>query len=140
LVVKDTSMLKIILLSLLLTIPILCACTTINFTAPTPTALATGIEGYVTIGPMCPGPVPAFGTQCPDQPYQATLIILDGDNNQITQIQSDIDGFFRITLEPGTYTIHPVPGKTFPNASDQSVKVMEGEYTRVLIQYDSGIR
>jgi len=133
-------MLKITLLSLFKTLLVLSACTPINFTALTPTAKATGIEGYVTIGPMCPGPVASVGTPCPDQPYQSTLIILDVNNHQITQVESDTDGFFRVVLEPGTYTIHPEQGKIFSTASDLSVKVVEGEYTQVLIQYDSGIR
>ena len=89
---------------------------------------------------MCPGPVPVGGDTCPDQPYQATIIILDSNNKQITQAQTDASGQFIIPLNPGTYTLHPVSGKPFPIASDQTVVVTEGQYIHVTIQFDTGMR
>ena len=106
-------------------------------TSPTP---SSGIEGYVTEGPMCPGPVPIGTNTCPDQPYQATISVLDANDTQITQIQTDVNGYFKITLPPGTYILHPEPGKPFPHASDQSVVVRAGQFTQLTIIYDTGMR
>jgi len=105
--------------------------------SPTP---SSGIEGHVTEGPMCPGPVPIGNNTCPDQPYQATISILNANNTKITQIQTDVYGYFKISLSPGTYILHPQLGKPFPHASDQSVAVTNGQYIQVTIMYDTGMR
>lgn len=105
--------------------------------SPTP---SSGIEGRVTEGPMCPGPVPVGNNPCPDQPYQATISILDANNTKIIQIQTDVNGYFKVTLAPGTYILHPEAGKPFPYASDQSVVVIDGQYIQVTILYDTGMR
>ena len=128
-------MLKRFILPLLLLLVSVSACT------QTPTAIPTsGIEGRATEGPMCPGPVRVGDNSCPDQPYQANIIVLDSDNNKITQIQADANGYFIIPLDPGTYTLHPEPGKPFPIAADQTVVVTVGQYTQVSILYDTGMR
>jgi hypothetical protein len=102
---------------------------------------SSGIEGYVTQGPMCPGPVPVNGsTECADQPYQATITILDSGSNEVARIQSDTAGYFKLTLAPGTYTLHPISEKVLPHASDQQVTVIAGEYTQVNVMYDTGMR
>jgi len=114
-----------------------CALGAPTTTSPTP---SSGIEGHVTEGPMCPGPVQIGINSCPDQPYQAIISILDENNTQITQIQTDVNGSFKITLVPGTYILHPEPGKPFPHASDQAVVVTDGQYTQITIMYDTGMR
>lgn len=101
---------------------------------------ASGIEGRVTEGPMCPGPVQIGNNTCPDQPYQATISVLNANNTQINQVQTDIYGYFKIPLFPGTYILHPASGTPLPRASDQSVVVSEGQYTQVTIIYDTGMR
>jgi hypothetical protein len=105
--------------------------------SPTPTS---GIEGQVIEGPMCPGPVAIGGNNCPDQPYQATISILDANNKPMTQFQTDSPGYFKIVLPPGTYILHPETDKPFPHAADQSVTVRDGQYTQVTIMYDTGMR
>jgi hypothetical protein len=105
--------------------------------APT---LSSGIEGYVTEGPMCPGPVRIGATNCQDRPYQATMTVLDANNNQINQFQTDINGYFKISLAPGTYILHPESGKPFPHAAEQSVEVANGQFTQVTVLYDTGMR
>lgn len=117
----------------------LSACTQESPASPSPVILS-GIEGYVTEGPMCPGPVPADNSQCPDQPYQATITILDSNNNQVTQVQSDALGYFKLTLTPGAYILHPESGKPLPYAADQSIIVTPGLFTQVAISYDTGMR
>ena len=128
------------------------ACTPLVQITPSPTPLSTlvqttpsptpssGIEGQVLQGPMCGGPVRAGTNDCPDQPYQATLIVLDSNGNQVIQLQSDQNGYFTITLEPGTYILHPVSGKPLPRAVDQTVVVIDGKFTQITITYDTGMR
>lgn len=105
----------------------------------TPTG-SSGIEGHVTEGPMCPGPVSIGATECQDQPYQANITILDANKDQITQFQTDSNGYFKIPLAPGTYILHPESDKPLPNAADQIVIVTEGQFTQVSIIYDTGLR
>jgi len=102
--------------------------------------ITSGIEGYVTKGPMCPGPVQIGSEECKDQPYQAIISILDASYNQITQIQTDDNGYFKILLAAGTYILHPESGNPLPIADDQTVIVTGEQFIQVSIQYDTGIR
>ncbi len=81
---------------------IVTACTPL----PAPAPADSGIEGNVTVGPMCP--VVQVDIPCPDQPYQATLTVLTSIGHQkIVQFQTDANGVFRVTLVPGEYILHP---------------------------------
>jgi hypothetical protein len=104
---------------------------------PTPSG---GIEGLVKEGPMCPGPVAIGDMKCKDQPYQATISILDVNHNSISQFQTGVDGLFKIPLAAGTYILHPESNKALPHAADQSVIVIASQYTQVVIAYDTGMR
>jgi hypothetical protein len=115
------------------------ACSVLNTAIPTTTP-SSGIEGTALEGPMCPGPIPVGINPCPDQPYQAMIIILNSEQIEVAKTKSDKNGFFTIPLNPGTYTIHPHSGKPFPIARDQTVEVNAGQYTQVTIQYDTGMR
>lgn len=98
----------------------------------------TGIEGQVYIGPMCP--VIRQGQACPDQPYQATLTVNSLEGRRITQAQTDKQGHFKIQLAPGQYILHPESPNVMPHASEQTVTVEDGQFTQVVVNYDSGIR
>jgi len=98
----------------------------------------SGVEGRVTIGPMCP--VVRLDLPCPDKPYQATLTVLNPAGKKIAQIQTDIDGLYQLTLLPGEYTMQPESPNVIPHAQAQSFTVLEGRYTMLDIVYDSGIR
>jgi len=117
----------------------LSACNQVVPISPSPTP-SSGIEGQVTKGPMCPGPVAIGDNTCPDQPYQATISVFDFSNQLITQFESDRSGLFKIPLSPGTYLLHPESDKSLPHAADQTVVVMEGQFTQVTIIYDTGMR
>jgi hypothetical protein len=108
------------------------------FATPTPTD--SGIAGKVLVGPMCP--VMIEGQECPDQPYQATLTVNSLEGRKIVQFQTDEEGNFNVPLTPGEYILHPEtpPGKPYPFADEQRFTVLPGEFTRLLVQYDSGIR
>jgi hypothetical protein len=103
-----------------------------------PTPRGSGIEGQVMLGPMCPIVQPGQG--CPDQPYQATLIITDRNGVQITQFQTDAQGRFHIPMVPGEYILHPESPNGLPFAGDQTFVVETGRYTQITVNYDSGIR
>ena len=104
---------------------------------PTPPA-DTGVAGQILIGPRCP--VVQEDTPCPDQPYQATLTVLDQSGQPVAQFKSDAQGKFRVSLSPGVYTLRPESSDNFTRAAEQSVVVTSGQYTLVTITYDSGIR
>lgn len=105
---------------------------------PSTPAGNSGIEGRVLIGPICP--VVQEGQECPDQPYQATLTVNSPTGERIAQVQSDGNGQFRIPLAPGEYILHPESPNALPFASEQTVRVEEGQFTQVIVSYDSGIR
>ena len=100
----------------------------------------TGIEGQVTIGPMCP--VVRQGQECPDQPYQATLTVLTSAGRKVTQFTTDTEGKFQVPLAPGDYILHPEPpqNQPMPVAAEQTFTVVEGQFTQIRVIYDSGIR
>jgi len=104
---------------------------------PTP-AVDTGVEGQVTIGPMCP--VVRLDQPCPDQPYQATLTVLNLAGKEIAQIQTDVNGLYRLALQPGDYILYPESPNGMPRAQDQPFTVIAGLFTKLDIVYDSGIR
>jgi hypothetical protein len=100
----------------------------------------SGVRGLVTIGPMCP--VVQEDTPCPDEPYEATIVVEDGSGDEVATAQSGADGRFELALAPGSYTLVPQSpdAGTPPFADEQQVDVREGAYTEVTISYDSGIR
>lgn len=132
-------MLKTISIFVFLFSFLLNACSALVPINPTPTP-NSGIEGTVTEGPMCPGPVQIGNNTCPDKPYQTTITVLGADNKVIAQIQTDVKGQFKIALEPGVYVLQPAPGNPLPRAGDQTVEVNGGLYTQVTIVYDTGMR
>jgi len=99
----------------------------------------SGVEGQVTIGPMCP--VVQMGNPCPDQPYQASLTILTTTSrHKVIQFQTDQIGFFRVALAPGEYILRPESPNVMPHASEVAFTVQAHQFTRLNIVYDSGIR
>jgi hypothetical protein len=98
----------------------------------------SGIEGIVTIGPMCP--VMRANVPCPDQPYQATLTVLTTNGKKVAQFQTDEKGNFRFNLASGDYVLHPKSPNVMPSAADIPFTVDEHEFTWLEISYDSGIR
>jgi hypothetical protein len=103
-----------------------------------PTPRGSGIEGQVLLGPMCP--VVQQGQECPDQPYQATLTVVNRDGVQVTHFQTDDQGRFSVPLVPGEYILHPESPNGIPFAGDQSFMVETGRFTQITVHYDSGIR
>ncbi|MBI1793612.1 MAG: hypothetical protein HYR70_05420 [Chloroflexi bacterium] len=107
------------------------------FLAPTPTD--SGVDGNVTIGPMCP--VVQVNNPCPDKPYQATLTILTTTTRRkVIQFKTDANGYFRAALAPGEYILRPESPNVMPRAAEIPFTVTDRQFTRVDVVYDSGIR
>jgi hypothetical protein len=100
----------------------------------------TGVEGVVTIGPMCP--VVQVGQPCPDKPYAAKLTVVNPSGKAITRASADADGRFRIPLEAGDYLLQAeaTDDGPFPGPASLSFSVSEGAWTRLEVILDSGIR
>jgi hypothetical protein len=98
----------------------------------------SGVEGQVYLGPMCP--LVQEGQPCPNQPYQATLTVNGQDGRRITQVQTDQQGHFKVSLKPGSYILHPESPNVMPMAAEQVFGVIAGQFTQLTVTYDSGIR
>jgi hypothetical protein len=98
----------------------------------------SGIRGQVSIGPTCP--VQTEEDTCADKPYQASFLVLDAAMQTVAAFKTDAQGRFSLALPPGTYTLRAEHGSRYPLAADQTVVVHPGEYTRLDIRFDSGMR
>jgi hypothetical protein len=82
--------------------------------------------------------------QEPDvKPYKTTLVISTASQGkEVARVETGDDGRFRISLPPGEYIVGPPPGNVrfLPRASEQSVKVLPGQFAHLTINFDSGIR
>lgn len=123
---------------LLLCLVFLTACGSIPSDPAEP--LNSGFELQVLIGPMCP--VMQVGQECPDQPYQATLTVLNSRGQEVYQFTTDEQGKFKGYLEPGDYTLRPDSPQNMPlpRAGEQAFTVEPNKFTKVTVNYDSGIR
>jgi Carboxypeptidase regulatory-like domain len=99
--------------------------------------LSSGIEGQVSFGPISPLARPGVSNY---RPYQAAITVLDEDSQVVTQFQTNADGTFRVSLEPGRYILRPEASGPRPRAAKQAVTVSGGKFTHARINYDSGIR
>lgn len=119
--------------SLLCAVLLLGACASLK-----PTPVDSGLSGQVSIGPLCP--VVQVGVDCPDKPYQASFTVLTTDRKEITHFRSDANGIFEIALPPGDYILRPESPNSLPFAPEQLFSVVAGQFTRLIVIYDSGIR
>ncbi|MBI3654473.1 MAG: carboxypeptidase regulatory-like domain-containing protein [Acidobacteria bacterium] len=108
----------------------------------TPKQSVSGIEGQTVIGPTRPHI--NVGDPTPDvAPFQATLLLLTAsDHQEVKRLETGSDGRFRVALPPGEYLIRPIGGQTrmSPRANEQTVRVVAGQFTRITITFDSGMR
>jgi hypothetical protein len=101
----------------------------------------SGVSGRVLLGPQCP--VEQVGNPCPDKPVAAEVQVFEaGSDDLVTSTDSGEDGRFRIDLEPGSYELLPVVSDSggLPYGKRLQVSVESGEYARVRLSLDSGIR
>jgi len=105
---------------------------------PLPGIGRTGISGIVLVGPQCP--VVRVGEECPDKPYEADIDVYDASGAFVTRVRSDVYGEFFVDVPAGDYRLEPRSPGVLPSASPIDVTVLDGRTTRVVVQYDSGIR
>lgn len=99
----------------------------------------SGIEGWITAGPACP--VVQVGVPCPDQPYAGTLSFFTESGSMAAgRVTARADGYYRISLPPGTYIVRPESPGALPAGSELVVAVRPHEFTRQDFVYDTGIR
>ncbi|TFG38689.1 MAG: hypothetical protein E4H44_03465 [Candidatus Aminicenantes bacterium] len=103
-----------------------------------PTPADSGIQGQVSIGPVCPAV--QEGMDCDDKPYPGSFTVLTSKGRQVTQFQADANGIFEIPLAPGDYILHPESPNILPFADEQPFTVLAGQFTQLTVTYDSGIR
>ena len=100
-------------------------------------ASAGRIEGQVTIRPVRSVERRGVSNQ---QPYQASIAVLDMARREVARVQSDAEGRFELRLPPGSYVLKPESPGLYPRASEQRVVVRSNATARVEIVYDSGMR
>ena len=131
------------LVSLILLVLLLSACapaveTPSESDANAQGSLDSGIEGQVYLG-ECQGP--QIATDCFEfTPYPAVLVVYSMNGREIERFETDDEGQFRVSLPPGTYVLHPESRALYPVAPDQIFVVAEGEFTHIVVVYDSGVR
>jgi hypothetical protein len=98
-----------------------------------------GIQGTVTIGPQCP--VEQAGSPCPDAPF-AGLVTVTSGGEVVQEVRSATDGTYRVSLEPGAYTVvaGSADGMGIAVGTPVEAVVGEGSFVRVDLSVDSGIR
>jgi hypothetical protein len=103
----------------------------------------SGLKGLVTIDdPTCRAqPSAAYQQASCRIPYQATVDVMDKDGvTKLSEFESNQQGRFQITLEPGEYLLVPHNGFRYPRAEPQPAVVKSAGFTKVNINYDSGAR
>jgi hypothetical protein len=102
---------------------------------------AAGVDGSVVLTGTCP--VIPHATGCRDRPFTARVQVLDQRGAHVGAIvRSDRAGHFRVSLDPGAYTLVPINPHAGvpPTAQPLPVHVSPGRYTHVVIRYDAGVR
>src|SRR2546421_303621 len=100
----------------------------------------SGVTGVVTLGPTCPVERPG-DPNCRDRAYATTLkVVRARDHALVKRFASRSDGRFRVHLVTGRYLIEKASGGALPSLSPTPVRVGRPRFTRVDLQFDSGIR
>jgi hypothetical protein len=100
----------------------------------------TGVKGVVTIGPTCPVERPG-DPNCRDKPYRATMKIVRARGGALVKkFSSQADGHFTVHVDAGRYVIEKTGRAVLPSLRPIAVTVTHHRFTRVSVQYDSGLR
>ncbi len=110
---------------------------------PSPSAApGTGLAITAVAGPVCPveriPPDPA----CAPRPVAgATVVVQDGQRNNVATVVLDAGGAAVVSLPAGDYVVQPqqVTG-LMGTAAATNVAVVDGTLTPVVLSYDTGIR
>ena len=96
-----------------------------------------GIEGHVTIGPMCP--VEREGSPCPPGTWSGTVRATASDGS-VHDTVTAADGSYQLALAPGTYTVTPVVDGAGPPIAKPVTVSVTSAMQQLDLQLDSGIR
>lgn len=102
--------------------------------------LNSGIEGVVTIGPVCPVEQTPPDPNCAPKTYSATINAINQKTGEQKTFKSSTDGIFKVDLKPGDYALINAGVGILPRMEDYYTSVSLNKYTEVKIQFDSGIR
>jgi hypothetical protein len=105
-------------------------------------AASSGIRGIATAGPIFPHEIPGVENR---RPLANALLIVQagGSGKEVARQRTDANGRFQMPLRPGTYRVVPLPPDRkapLPRAEAFMVVVQQGEYTELVIDYETGIR
>ena len=98
----------------------------------------SGIEGRVLLGPQCP--VVTEESPCPDEPVAAEVVAMRLEDHETFSVRSGSDGRFRLALPPGDYEVQALVTAGAMFAKPVNVTVPPGEFVRVEVPLDTGIR
>jgi hypothetical protein len=101
------------------------------------------LEGYVTIGPLKPVETPGETPTVPPEVYALRKIMVYGESGTalIKQVDIDNDGYYRVELKPGTYTIDiNHAGIDSSNDVPKEIEIEVRKTVRLDIDIDTGIR
>jgi hypothetical protein len=102
----------------------------------------TGIRGVALAGPVCPVETVPPDPNCAPRPVTgAVIIVRDGSGAEVARATAGPDGGFFVPLEPGPYTLEPLPVEGFMGTPAMvEVSVRDGESAEIQLDYDTGIR
>jgi hypothetical protein len=100
-----------------------------------PKSVTSGVIGSVIIGP-----VDRKEGKEKYQSHQTTLVVNLEDGKEVTRFNTMKDGKFRVQLDPGTYTIAPLPDETLsPECDPVTVTVEQDKFVKVTVNCDLGL-
>jgi hypothetical protein len=112
-------------------------------TGAIPPITDSGVEGRVTLGPICPVMRNPPDPQCADRPYSTTIqaiAIGSPKSAPFTTAESDKEGNYKIMLPPKEYALQPVGGSVMPRCEAKNIKVEKSKLIEVNLSCDTGIR
>ena len=100
----------------------------------------SGVRGRVLVGPSCP--VVQAGATCPDQPYPASLDVVNPVGRLVARLRADERGEFAVGLPEGTYSLAATAADDAPLPWTEPLEIVirSGAWTEVTVRMDSGIR
>jgi len=94
----------------------------------------SGITGQAIINSTCSD----AATQCAKKPYQTTFTVyLPNSKTYITSFNTDLDGKFKVSLTPGTYSLQAATNNTYRYVGPTVVDVSSGKFTSVNLSFES---
>jgi hypothetical protein len=90
---------------------------------PVPLGAEGKVQGQVTLSSVCS--VVSAAKDCGSRPYVGTLKVMSFDRSQTLRVETDQQGGFELSLNPGLYIVEPETG-SFPALTQQTVRIISG--------------